>query len=97
MQRQHQQRQRQLVAALQAAGRRALQALLAKRLEAPAHQRLGGSIMLGTKALEAGVQLLRVHDVPETVQALRVWREGLLLSNDNETLQGTLKRLQVKP
>ena len=30
-------------------------------------------------------------------EALRVWREGLLLSNDNETLQGTLKRLQVKP
>ena len=26
------------------------------------------------KALEAGVQLLRVHDVPETVQAVRVWR-----------------------
>lgn len=42
--------------------------------EAPAHQRLGGSIMLATKALEAGVQLLRVHDVPETVQAARVWR-----------------------
>ena len=42
--------------------------------EAPAHQRLGGSIMLATKALEAGVQLLRVHDVLETVQALRVWR-----------------------
>ena len=42
--------------------------------EAPAHQRLGGSIMLATRALEAGVQLLRVHDVPETVQALRVWR-----------------------
>lgn len=42
--------------------------------EAPAHQRLGGSIMLATRALEAGVQLLRVHDVAETVQALRVWR-----------------------
>lgn len=42
--------------------------------EAPAHQRLGGSIMLATRALEAGVQLLRVHDVPETVQAVRVWR-----------------------
>ncbi len=42
--------------------------------EAPAHQRLGGSIMLATRALEAGVQLLRVHDVPETVQAMRVWR-----------------------
>ena len=42
--------------------------------EAPAHQRLGGSLALAMKALEAGVQLLRVHDVPETVQALRVWR-----------------------
>ena len=42
--------------------------------EAPAHQRLGGSIMLAVRALEAGVQVLRVHDVPETVQAMRVWR-----------------------
>jgi dihydropteroate synthase len=42
--------------------------------EAPAHQRLGGSVMLATRALEGGVQLLRVHDVPDTVQALRVWR-----------------------
>lgn len=42
--------------------------------EAAAHQRLGGSLMLAVRALEAGVQLLRVHDVPETVQALRVWR-----------------------
>jgi tetratricopeptide (TPR) repeat protein len=30
-------------------------------------------------------------------QALKIWREGLLLSADNETLQATLKRLQVKP
>jgi tetratricopeptide (TPR) repeat protein len=30
-------------------------------------------------------------------QALKIWREGLLLSSDNETLQETLKRLQVKP
>jgi dihydropteroate synthase len=42
--------------------------------EAPAGQRLGGSLTLALKALDAGVQLLRVHDVPETVQALRVWR-----------------------
>ncbi len=42
--------------------------------EAPAHQRLGGSLALAGKALEAGVQILRVHDVPETVQAVRVWR-----------------------
>ena len=42
--------------------------------EAPAHKRLGGSVMLAVKGMEAGVQLLRVHDVPETVQALHVWR-----------------------
>jgi fructokinase len=35
---------------------------------------LGGSIALALKGAEAGVQLLRVHDVSETVQALRVWR-----------------------
>ena len=42
--------------------------------EAPAHQRLGGSLALAVKAMDAGVQLLRVHDVPETLQAVRVWR-----------------------
>ncbi|WP_114228013.1 MULTISPECIES: dihydropteroate synthase [Sphingomonas] len=42
--------------------------------EAPADRRLGGSIALAIKAAEQGVQLLRVHDVFETVQALRVWR-----------------------
>jgi dihydropteroate synthase len=42
--------------------------------EAPAHQRLGGSLALAMKALDAGVQVLRVHDLAETVQALRVWR-----------------------
>lgn len=42
--------------------------------EAPAHKRLGGSLLLAARAMEAGVQLLRVHDVPETVQALHVWR-----------------------
>lgn len=42
--------------------------------EAPAHQRLGGSLTLALKAMDAGVPLLRVHDVTETVQAARVWR-----------------------
>jgi dihydropteroate synthase len=42
--------------------------------EAPADRRLGGSLTLALKGVEQGVQLLRVHDVPETVQALRVWR-----------------------
>lgn len=30
-------------------------------------------------------------------QALGIWREGLLLNGENETLQETLQRLQVKP
>ncbi|TPG10431.1 dihydropteroate synthase [Sphingomonas oligophenolica] len=42
--------------------------------EAPVAARLGGSIALAVKGVEAGVQLLRVHDVAETVQAIRVWR-----------------------
>ncbi|MDE8654078.1 dihydropteroate synthase [Novosphingobium album (ex Liu et al. 2023)] len=42
--------------------------------EAPAHQRLGGSLTLAVRAMDAGAHLLRVHDVAETVQAVRVWR-----------------------
>jgi dihydropteroate synthase len=42
--------------------------------EAAADRRLAGSIAFALKAVEQGVQLLRVHDVFETVQALRVWR-----------------------
>lgn len=42
--------------------------------EAPADERLPGSLTLALKAVEQGVQIVRVHDVPETIQALRVWR-----------------------
>ncbi|UIP06392.1 dihydropteroate synthase [Erythrobacter sp. SDW2] len=42
--------------------------------EAPVEQRLGGSIALAMAGMDAGVQLLRVHDVAETVQARNVWR-----------------------
>jgi dihydropteroate synthase len=42
--------------------------------EASADKRLGGSIAFAMKAAEQGVQIVRVHDVIETVQALRVWR-----------------------
>ena len=42
--------------------------------EAPAHKRLGGSVALAVKGMEAGCQLLRVHDVHDTVQARNVWR-----------------------
>jgi dihydropteroate synthase len=42
--------------------------------EAPSDRRLPGSLALALKAVEQGVQIVRVHDVPETVQALKVWR-----------------------
>ena len=42
--------------------------------EAPVEARLGGSVALALVGAQAGVQLLRVHDVAETVQALKVWR-----------------------
>src|SRR4249919_91820 len=42
--------------------------------EAPADRRIGGSIALAFKAIEQGAQIIRVHDVYETVQAVRVWR-----------------------
>ena len=42
--------------------------------EAPAHMRAGGSIALALAGMDAGVHLLRVHDVFETVQARNVWR-----------------------
>lgn len=44
--------------------------------EAPPDQRLGGSIALAMKGVEQGAQLIRVHDVAETVQAFRIWRGG---------------------
>jgi len=42
--------------------------------EAPADKRLGGSVALALKAAEQGAQIIRAHDVFETVQALKVWR-----------------------
>ncbi|HAW35149.1 MAG TPA: dihydropteroate synthase [Erythrobacter sp.] len=42
--------------------------------EAPVEQRLGGSVALALEGLRAGVQMVRVHDVAETVQARNVWR-----------------------
>lgn len=42
--------------------------------EVPVERRLGGSVATALLGAAQGVQLLRVHDVGETVQALRVWR-----------------------
>ncbi len=38
----------------------------------PADGRLGGSLAAGLAAVAQGAQILRVHDVPETVQALKI-------------------------
>jgi dihydropteroate synthase len=38
----------------------------------PADGRLGGSLAAGLAAVSQGAQIIRVHDVPETLQALRV-------------------------
>jgi dihydropteroate synthase len=42
--------------------------------EAPVGERLGGSLALALHGASLGAQLLRAHDVRETVQALKVWR-----------------------
>ena len=42
--------------------------------EAPVEARLAGSLAVALEGARQGVQLLRVHDVPETVQVLKVWR-----------------------
>jgi dihydropteroate synthase len=42
--------------------------------EAAADKRLGGSLALAVRGMDAGYHLLRVHDVAETVQARNVWR-----------------------
>jgi dihydropteroate synthase len=42
--------------------------------EAVARQRLPGSLAAGLAALLGGAAILRVHDVAETVQAVRVWQ-----------------------
>jgi dihydropteroate synthase len=41
---------------------------------APVEERLGGSVALAQVAIGLGAQIVRVHDVRETVQAARVWR-----------------------
>ena len=42
--------------------------------EAAVERRLGGSIAFALKAVEQGAQIVRVHDVFDTVQAIRIWR-----------------------
>ncbi len=40
----------------------------------PAKERLGGSLAAGLVALSQGAQMLRMHDIAQTRQAVKVWR-----------------------
>jgi dihydropteroate synthase len=64
------------VPVLLGASRKALISRLAG--EVPAEARLPGSLALALHGAACGVQMLRVHDVAETVQALAVWRKAQL-------------------
>jgi dihydropteroate synthase len=64
------------VPVLLGASRKALISRLAG--EVAAEQRLPGSLALALHGAACGVQIVRVHDVPETVQALTVWRKAQL-------------------
>ena len=52
------------------------------RVAGPAEpsRRLGGSLAAGLAALGGGASVLRVHDVAETVQAVRIWNQIVSLS-----------------
>ena len=45
--------------------------------EAEPERRLGGSIAAGLFAISQGASILRVHDVRETAQAIRIWQSLL--------------------
>jgi dihydropteroate synthase len=51
--------------------------------DADVADRLGGSLALALAGLEQGVQMLRVHDVPATVQAVRLWTAVKRADPDN--------------
>ncbi|WP_034410260.1 dihydropteroate synthase [Derxia gummosa] len=48
---------------------------LSGRPEAPAAERVGGSVAVAINSVAQGAQVVRVHDVRLTVDALRTWRE----------------------
>ena len=48
--------------------------------EAEPRRRLPGSLAAGLFALLGGAAILRVHDVAETVQAVRVWQSSARLT-----------------
>jgi len=48
--------------------------MIGRLLDRPVAQRLQGSVALALMAVERGAAIVRVHDVPETMDALRLWQ-----------------------
>ena len=59
------------------ASRKRFIASIDERAKNAGKDRLGGSIAVALIAAQRGAAMLRVHDVTETVQALKVWRATL--------------------
>jgi dihydropteroate synthase len=56
------------------ASRKRMISVIDERAKDAARDRLGGSVAAALIAAQNGAGMLRVHDVSETVQALKVWR-----------------------
>lgn len=48
--------------------------MIGQIVDSPVDQRLIGSVTMAVLAVQRGAAIVRVHDVAETVQALKVWR-----------------------
>ena len=59
------------------ASRKRFIAALDERARSAGSDRLGGSVAAALLAAQQGAAMVRVHDVAETVQALKVWRATL--------------------
>ncbi len=53
----------------------------------PAKERLGGSLAAGLVALSQGAQMLRMHDIAQTRQAVRVWRAVTANRLENDVIE----------
>jgi dihydropteroate synthase len=56
------------------ASRKRFIAAIDERAQNAAKDRLGGSVAAALLAAQQGADMVRVHDVAETVQALKLWR-----------------------
>jgi dihydropteroate synthase len=55
--------------------------------QAQADQRLPGSLAVALSALKHGTQIVRVHDVQETAQAIALWQATVAGSWDDKTIR----------